>query len=191
MARQTRTIDTQFDTRDENQEKTIEGYFVVYDRETELTDGIYEKIDRDAFKNQLSADVRALINHDTTMVLGRTKSNTLELKSDNFGLYGKIKINEKDQDAVNIYERVKRGDVSQCSFGFSINSEEYEERADGVLFTIKDVNLYEVSVCTFPAYEDTSVQARSKQVDEMLEKKIDIWKNKMKERLNNVKTNNA
>ena len=72
------------------------------------------------------------------LYLGEQKQETLELKTDSRGLWGKIKINPNDTDAVNLYERVKRGDVDQCSFGFNIISEGTDYREDGTIkWTIK------------------------------------------------------
>ena len=120
--------------------------------------------------------------------MARTTSNTLILKEDAKGLYGEIKINPNDTDALNIYERVKRGDVSQCSFGFLINQEEADYRDDGSThFILKDLNLYEVSVCTFPAYEGTEVEARQKQIEAHNKRSLSLWKESMKGRLKNVK----
>lgn len=163
---QQRTRGTTFETREsENGKKTIAGYFVVFNSETELFPGAFESVDPGAFDETLGGDIRALTNHDTTLVLGRTKSGTLMLRIDSHGLWGEIEINENDMDALNLYERVRRGDVDQCSFGFDIKEEETEWRENGtVKWTIKKVDLYEVSVCTFPAYEDTGVQARHKTV---------------------------
>ena len=164
---------------------TIEGYFVVFNSQTELWTGAYEEIAPQALDDTLSNDIRALINHDTTLVLGRNKACTLELKKDSRGLWGSIKINPNDTDAVNLYERVKRGDVDQCSFGFNVTSEETDWRDDGtVKWTITGVDLHEVSVCTFPAYEDTGVAARSKEVEQHKEKQLEVRKAKLKERLN-------
>ena len=104
-------------------------------------------------------------------------AHTLELRVDSHGLFGSITINPKDQDAMNLYARVQRGDVDQCSFGFDILSEDYDVRDDGsVHWTIKKVKLYEVSVCTFPAYEETNVQARSAERDEIKRKALEAWK---------------
>ena len=129
-------------------------------------------------------DIRALTNHDTTLVLGRTKANTLELKPDSHGLWGRIRVNPKDSDAVNTYERVKRGDVDQCSIGFLIRDEETEFHPDGSIhWTIKDVELFEVSICTFPAYEETSVSARHRDADELKKRADEAWKLKMHDRL--------
>ena len=183
--KQYRTLATELKTRAEPEgAKVIEGYFAVFNRQTELFPGGFEVIAPEAFNNTLGGDVRALINHDTTLVLGRTKASTLMLSVDGHGLYGKIIINEKDMDAMNLYERVQRGDVDQCSFGFEILSEETEWLEDGAIrWTIREVVLHEVSVCTFPAYEDTSVQARSKEYQNLRQKKLEARKRESKERL--------
>lgn len=180
-------VDLQTRADEQSDKKVIEGYFAVFNSQTELFPGAFEEISPGAFDNTLSNDVRALINHDTAFVLGRNKSNTLDLKVDNRGLWGSIVINENDSDAVNLYERVKRGDVDQCSFGFNILSEETDFKEDGsVKWTIKEIDLHEVSVVTFPAYSDTSVQARMKEVDKMQQRSLEQRKHKLKERLDNV-----
>lgn len=192
--KQTRSYHADLKTRDiENtDEKIIEGYFAVFSTETELWPGAFESIAPNAFDNSLSNDIRALINHDTGMVLGRNKSGTLELKIDSRGLWGKVVINEKDSDALNLYERVKRGDVDQCSFGFNIMSEETDFGDDGtVKWTITEADLHEVSVVTFPAYQETGVQARHNQLDQHREKMFEHKKEKLRGRLRNVKSNNA
>lgn len=168
----------------DNEEKVIEGYFSVFGKVTELWAGAYEEIAPEAFDNTLGNDIRALINHDTTLVLGRNKAGTLELRVDSHGLWGSIKINENDSDAMNLYERVKRGDVDQCSFGFNIINEETEWREDGtVKWTIREIDLHEVSVCTFPAYEETGVQARQKEVEQHRQKMLEQRKHDLKERI--------
>lgn len=184
--KQTRSLQTELKTRAEpdGQDMYIEGYFAVFNRQTELWPGAYEEIAPEAFDETLSNDIRALINHDTTLVLGRTKANTLELKTDSYGLWGRVKINPNDSDAVNLYERVKRGDVDQCSFGFNIVDEETEWRDDGtVKWTITKIDLHEVSVCTFPAYEDTGVQARKAEVEQHRQRLLEAKKNKLRERI--------
>ena len=184
--KQTRSLQTELKTRVEPdaQDMYIEGYFAVFSRETELWPGAFEEIAPGAFDETLSNDIRALINHDTTLVLGRTKAGTLELKTDNYGLWGRVKINPNDIDAVNLYERVKRGDVDQCSFGFNITSEETDWRDDGtVKWTITGIDLHEVSVVTFPAYEDTGVQARKAEVEQHRQRLLEAKKNKLRERM--------
>ncbi|WP_339012638.1 HK97 family phage prohead protease [Lactococcus garvieae] len=152
-------------TKDETAEKIISGYFVVFNSETELYEGVFEEIAPESFENVDLSDIRALIDHETAKVLGRTKVGTLSLSVDEKGVYGEIKINENDTEAMNLYSRVQRGDVDQCSFGFNILDEEMEAREDGSYkFTIKSIELFEVSVVTFPAYADTAVEARNKQI---------------------------
>lgn len=160
---QYRTIGA-IETRDaENENPTIEGYFAVFDEVYEIFEGYAEKIDPNAFNKSIGGDVRALTDHDTAKVLGRTTAGTLELRTDAHGLFGIIAVNPNDREAMDLYARVKRGDVNQCSFGFIIDSARDEYRKDGsVLTTITDLTLFEVSVCTFPAYESTEVTARAK-----------------------------
>lgn len=184
--RQTRSLQTELKTRAEpdGQDLFIEGYFAVFNRQTELWPGAYEEIAPEAFDETLSNDIRALINHDTTLVLGRNKAGTLELKVDSYGLWGRVKINPNDSDAVNLYERVKRGDVDQCSFGFNILEEITDWRDDGtVKWTLTKIDLHEVSVCTFPAYEDTGVQARKAEVEQHRQRLLEAKKNQLKERM--------
>ena len=156
---------------------------------TELWPGCFEQIDSKAIsEEEIKKDIRALFDHDTAKVLGRTANGTLELKIDTKGVYGKIIINDKDQEAVNLYERVKRGDINQCSFGFYIEEELAEDRDDGsVLFTIKKLSLVEVSVVTFPAYANTSVEARKNDYSNFKKRELKIWKEKMEEKLNGIK----
>lgn len=178
---------TELKTRAESEEMVIEGYFSVFNRQTELWPGAYEEIAPEAFDQTLGNDIRALINHDTMFVLGRNKSGTLELKADSHGLWGRIKVNANDSDAVNLYERVKRGDVDQCSFGFNILKEDTEFRDDGTIkWVIRQVDLHEVSVVTFPAYADTGVQARKAQAEEMRARTLQARKQNLKARLTNA-----
>jgi hypothetical protein len=181
-----RTTSTNFyATRDEATEKlSIEGYFAVFNSNYEIAPDMSESIAPGAFDNTLADDIRALINHDTTLVLGRTKANTLQLRTDNHGLWGHIDINPNDTDAMNLYNRVQRGDVDQCSIGFDILNEETDFREDGsVHWTIKEVKLYEVSACTFPAYEETNIAARAKEKEDLVRRKNTAWKDSVLKKL--------
>lgn len=186
MNRQVRSAPAQFETREDGDSLAIEGYFAVFNSNYDIAPGMSESVAPGAFSSSISGDIRALVNHDTTLVLGRTKAGTLQLREDTHGLWGHIDVNPKDADAMNLYERVKRGDVDQCSFGFDIKSEDTDIRDDGsVHWTIRDVELYEVSCCTFPAYSETSISARSEQRDEIKKREMQAWREKMKARLNN------
>ena len=176
--------DAEFQTREADGKRYIDGYFAVFNSQYWLWDDAYETIDQGAFDLSRDKDVRALTNHDTTLVLGRTTAGTLTLRVDERGLFGSIEINEADQDAVNQYERVKRGDVTQCSFGFEILSQDIE-RTEGLptVFHLREVKLYEVSVCTFPAYEETSVKARKAELEEIDRRKAEAWRAEMLKKL--------
>ena len=182
--RQVRATCSKFQTRETEKEKRIEGYFAVFDSDSQIWDGASESVDRHAFDNALGDDVRCLIDHESRLVLGRTRAGTLELRTDDHGLWGSVVINEADQDAMNLYARVQRGDVDQCSFGFDITGEEVEWRDNGeVHWTIKSVKLYEVSCVTFPAYTETSINARKADYEAIQKRKTEEWKARMKGRI--------
>ena len=183
----TRTYSQKICTRadEETGDKYISGYFSVFNSNYEMWQGASESIDPGAFDGALGDDIRCLTDHDSRLVLGRTRAGTLLLRTDEKGLWGEVKINSKDQDAVNLYERVARGDVNQCSFGFEILDEERTEDpvSGDVHWTIKKVKLHEVSVVTFPAYEDTEVTARKREFEEIQQRKTEKWRMDMKKRL--------
>lgn len=189
VGKQTRMINTEFSTREEGGDLIIEGYFAVFNSNYDIAEGMSESIAPGAFTEALSGDVRALVNHDTTLVLGRTKSNTLELKEDSHGLYGRVRINPKDSSALDLYERVKRGDVDGCSIGFDIAEEKTDFLDNGdIHWTIEKVMpLYEVSCCTFPAYQETNISARAKEKEALMKREAEIWKAEMREKLKGAK----
>ena len=130
-----RTLGSKFETREtEEKEMIVEGYFAVFGSIYNMTDGLQETVDPHAFDETIGDDIRCLTNHKSELVLGRTKAGTLELRIDDVGLFGRVTINPKDGQAVDLYERVKRGDVDQCSFGFDILDEEgYLQRTLDIL----------------------------------------------------------
>lgn len=181
--------------REDGENKHLEGYFAVFGQSYNVFDGWVETISPGAFARTLAngADVKALWNHDSNIVLGATANGTLVLSEDDVGLKGSIAINESDQEALNAYARVARGDVDGCSFGFEIKEQEEWWDEDGIYHTrITEVDpLYEVSPCTFPAYAATSISARNKsQLDEarerfenLKEQKRNKWREEMRARL--------
>lgn len=187
--RQLRFSTTAFQARRDETGPVIAGYFAVFDSDYEMAPGVRERIAKGAFINIGGTDVRALIDHVTYLVLGRTIVGTLLLREDDVGLWGEIRINEHDSDAMNLYARVQRGDVSQCSIGFDIVYEDYVLSDDGqtCTWTIREVVLYEVSVVTFPAYEATSVEARTaSNIDSIQKARLERRKNDLKERIKNL-----
>ena len=168
-------------------ENVIEGYFALYEQETELFKNTYEIISRGAFDNTIKNDVRALWNHNTQFVLGRSKNGSLQLRADEKGLFGTIKL-PKTQYAEDLYELVKRGDIDQASFGFNILDEDLEELSNGgYRWRMKDIDLHEISVVTFPAYENTTVHARSRQIEQIETRKLQEKKDALSKRLKGLK----
>lgn len=186
-ARQVRCLAQKFSTRadDNGKDIYIEGYFSVFDSPYELWEGATEIVKPGAFAGCLGQDVRALINHNSTLVLGRTTSGTLTLREDDKGLWGSIRINRDDGDAMNLYSRVQRGDVDQCSFGFDIKKETFIDLGGGKCrWEIQEVDpLYEVSVCTFPAYEDTAVSARKRDLADIQTRRAEVWRENILKKL--------
>lgn len=180
---------TNIETRDaENEAPVIEGYFSVFNSDYVWGEGMSESIAPGAFTSSLANDIRALINHDSSLVLGRTSAHTFEVREDSHGLWGRVTVNPNDRSAMDLYERVKRGDVSGCSIGFNIRKQDTVVSENGdVHWTIQDVDLIECSVCTFPAYEETNVSARSKEREDILreasERNIEAWRERAKLKL--------
>lgn len=182
--RTVRAIPSAFTVREDDGNHIIEGYFAVFNSLYEIAPGMTESVAPGAFSRTLSGDIRALVNHDTTLVLGRTKAHTLELREDEHGLWGRVSINPNDRDAMNLYERVRRGDVDGCSFGFEIIKQDAEYLDDGsVHWTLRDVELFEVSACTFPAYSETNINARTMERDAMTARDAEAWRKTMLERI--------
>lgn len=184
MNRTVRSVPVEFMTREEEGNKSIEGYFAVFNSVYDIAPGMSESIAPGAFSKSLAGDIRALVNHDTSLVLGRTKAGTLVLREDSRGLWGHIDINPNDVAAMDLYARVQRGDVDQCSFGFEIRSQDTDIKEDGSIhWTLTEIELYEVSCCTFPAYEETSISARTAERDNIRKRETEAWREKAKARL--------
>ena len=182
--RQMCSIASDFRTREDGEEKRIEGYFAVFNSNYQIWNDWSESVAPGAFSDTLGDDIRCLIDHETMYVLGRNKAGTLELREDSHGLWGSVLINPNDSAAMDLYARVQRGDVNQCSFGFDILDEETEYRDDGsVHWTIKKVKLYEVSCVTFPAYAETSIQARKNDYQKIVERERQTWREELRAKL--------
>jgi HK97 family phage prohead protease len=137
----------------------ITGYAAVFNTWTNIGGWFRESIRPGAFAKTIrEADVRALLNHNENYVLGRNRSGTLKLREDAKGLA--IEINPVDSTWANdLMKSMRRGDVNQMSFGFTVNKEEIDPSKDERVLT--DVTLFDVSVVTYPAYPTTSAQVRS------------------------------
>ena len=174
--------------READGKRYLEGYFSVFNEPYKVYDGWTETVAPGAFTRYLAdgGDVKVLWNHDTNIVLGSTGNGTAALREDEHGLWGSVEINAADSDAINALARVERGDVTGCSFGFEIARQEEWWDDDGVYHTrITEVNpLYEVSPCTFPAYQATSISARSREtLEEAKKRRTESWRAAMLHRL--------
>ena len=143
---------------------TLTGYAALFNKEIELFPGLRERIAPGAFARSLKekADVRALVDHDSSRILGRTKAGTLDLVENRKGL--KVAITPPEtQVGQDVVTNIRAGNLDQMSFGFITRKESFEESKDGrtTTRTLEDVDLVDVSVVTFPAYSDTSVAVRS------------------------------
>ncbi|WP_225047417.1 HK97 family phage prohead protease [Lacticaseibacillus kribbianus] len=180
----TKTADFRAATEDDSGKKYLSGYFIRFNDETELYRGQFETVAPEAIPDDIADhDIRALFDHDTGKVLGRTSAGTMTLRKDDKGLFGTVEINDDDPEALSIYAKVKRGDVSQASFGFYIRDQKVEKRDDGWHNTLTDVDLFEVSVVAFPAYETTEIGARSRDNEHAEEEAFNERKHKIVEEL--------
>jgi len=141
----------------------LRGHAAVFNQLSQDLGGFREQIAPGAFSNALKDDVRLLINHDG-LPLARTASNTLRLAEDGRGLLIEAELDAEDPDVRRLLPKMKRGDVNQMSFGFSVKpgGQDWAKDDEGrVVRTLKAVRLFDVSVVTFPAYTATDVAVRS------------------------------
>ena len=138
----------------------LEGYAAVFNSYSQDLGGFREKINPGAFAKTLNdgADVRALFNHDSNLILGRTKSKTLELSEDDKGLYYRVKLPDTSY-AKDLIVSLKRKDITQNSFGFRVVSDTWS--TDGKKRALNEVKLFDVSPVTYPAYPDATAAKRS------------------------------
>lgn len=165
MKTERRTLNTSLEVRESGETRILVGHAAMFHRDSELIGGVFiERIAPGAFADSISKpdDVRALINHDPNLILGRNISKTLTLREDDKGLLVEIDP-PKTSYAQDLMESTKRGDISQMSFGFQTISDKWERGENGApdVRTLLKVRLFDVSPVTFPAYPDTDVAVRS------------------------------
>lgn len=142
---------------------TITGYAAVFDSPSLDLGGFREVVKPGAFATSVQdGDVRALFNHDPNFVLGRTRSRTLALEEDAHGLRIRVRPPEATW-ARDLVGSIKRGDISQMSFGFYTKADRWETVGEARTRFLLDVELVDVSPVTFPAYPATKVQARAQE----------------------------
>lgn len=170
--RNTRCYSLDFETRDAEEEGKgiVEGLAIVYDSRTDI--GWFDEIiEKNALVGTDMKDVRLLVNHNTDMIpLARSRNNnansTLQLIPSEEGLRIRAKLDiENNSDAKNLYSAIQRGDISSMSFMFEVDSETWDNtQSEHPTRRINSIaKIYEVSAVTFPAYEQTEINARSKE----------------------------
>jgi len=150
-----------FEMRAEGEGNLLIGYAAIFDSPSEPMP-FTEYVKRGAFSKTINdgADVRLLIDHEG-VPLARTKSGTMTLTEDDRGLKVEAELDPTNPDATRIMSAMKRGDLSQMSFAFRTIKDSWSD--DRSVRELKEVQLFDVSVVTFPAYEETVAELRNNQ----------------------------
>lgn len=156
-----RALTTPLELRAVDTKRTAAGYAALFNSETEIAGAFREVIAPGAFAETLKkSDVRALVDHDTGRVIGRSSAGTLRLKEDDVGLSVEVDLPDTTEGR-DLAVLLERGDITGMSFGFRVTAESWDERGPMPVRTIQAVDLFEVSAVAFPAYDDTSIALRS------------------------------
>jgi hypothetical protein len=156
--------------------KRIIGRPIVYNSPSENLGGFIEVIAPKAFSNSLNGDIRALVEHDSKLILGRTTSKTLRISEDSRGVFVEIDP-PNTRTASELMESIERGDISGMSFGFTVNMDgsQWDFNTDPALRTVTNANLHEVTITSMPAYRATNVEVAKRSMAKGLEShSIDI-----------------
>ncbi len=163
----------------------IEGYAAVFDSETLIGSedwGFYESIDKRAFESANMKDVPLKYNHsDTVPILARTRNKSLTLKTDEKGLFIHAELLDT-QDSIDMYKRIKAGLIDKMSFAFTVKEEDVKKGKTPHRRILKIDRLFDVSVVDTPAYEETSIYARSLE-------RAEAWKDKSEDLIKEQKPN--
>ena len=152
------------------------GYAALFNSEADIGGYFREVIAPGAFTETLkNDDIRALIDHDTGRVIGRSSAGTLRLKEDDKGLSVEIDLPDTT-DGRDLAVQLERGDISGMSFGFIVRHDEWDETSDPPTRTIHAVDLREVSAVAFPAYGDTEIALRSLENARAVNRKAEEYK---------------
>lgn len=176
--KETRTVNiTGLKTRDGSSDEPmkISGYAAVFNSKTLIDEWMSEEIQPGAFARAISeSDIRGLFNHNWDNVLGRTKSGTLRLSEDDHGLKFEIDLPDTST-ARDLVASMERGDINQCSFGFYPIEESWNYDIEPAHRILQEVELFEISIVSLPAYDDTEVAlVRSKELKASNEKRKKI-----------------
>ena len=155
-------------TLEKSDDNVVEGYALKFNKESRDLGGFVETISPDALDGVDLTDVRCFLDHDSSKLLGRTSSGTLELTVDDIGLHFRCTLpnTSTGRDAM---ELVKRGDLNQCSFGFTVAKDKWTKTKDIMQRSINKIgSLLEISLVSIPAYDDTDVRVATRSLKEVV-----------------------
>ena len=168
-------------SENEENKQLVEGYAAVFNQRTLIWESEWsgwkymEVIDRNAFNGADMSDTVFKYNHgDVAMILARASNNTLTMNTDDKGLRISADIIDTN-NGTDVYKLIKRGDLNKMSFAFTVKSERTEVDKENKIYTRTITafdKIYDVAVIDFPAYDGTSIQARSKEYFVDLEKDL-------------------
>lgn len=153
----------------QNNDDVVEGYALKFGTLSEKLGNFVETIDKRALEGVDLSDVRMFLNHDSSKLLARTASNTLTLTVDDIGLKFRAML-PNTSDGRDALELVKRGDLNQCSFGFTVAKDAWGKHQDTNLRSIQKIGkLFEISLVSIPAYKDTDVSVANRSLEKVQE----------------------
>lgn len=159
----------------DDEEMKIQGFALRFNEESNLLGEFVEVISPEALEEADMSDVRMLIDHNSSYVIGRTTAGTLDLEVTEEGLYFRCTLPPTSY-ARDIYENIKLGNVSQCSFGMVVGSDgdSFERRDDGIFKrTINKIQtIFDCSVVSFPAYNSSSVEPALRSIEHIKQEEI-------------------
>ena len=176
-------------SENEENKQLVEGYAAVFNQRTLIWESEWsgwkymEVIDRNAFNGADMSDTVFKYNHgDVAMILARASNNTLTMNTDDKGLRISADIIDTN-NGTDVYKLIKRGDLNKMSFAFTVKNERSESDRENKIYTRTITafdKIYDVAVVDFPAYDGTSIQARSKEYFVNLEKDLQEEKRRKK-----------
>lgn len=176
-------------SENEENKQLVEGYAAVFNQRTLIWESEWsgwkymEVIDRNAFDGADMSDTVFKYNHgDIAMVLARASNNTLIMNTDDKGLRISADIIDTN-NGTDVYKLIKRGDLNKMSFAFTVKNERSESDRENKIYTRTITafdKIYDVAVVDFPAYDGTSIQARSKEYFVNLERGLQEEKRRKK-----------
>lgn len=176
-------------SENEENKQLVEGYAAVFNQRTLIWESEWsgwkymEVIDRNAFDGADMSDTVFKYNHgDVAMILARASNNTLTMNTDDKGLRISADIIDTN-NGTDVYKLIKRGDLNKMSFAFTVKNERSESDRENKIYTRTITafdKIYDVAVVDFPAYDGTSIQARSKEYFVDLEKGLQEEKRRKK-----------